>query len=1062
MMPGPWFFLPLFVMGTTVDQPPEPQPTDRVGAFSTQQCIAAPSEIADANSPAFSPDGTQLAVVVNKGNKSHIEIVDIEGGKRRSLTNSKAQDRDPVWLPDGSEIVFSSNRDGRFQIWSVPVSGGQPTKLTNDSGDARRPSVAPIKFIMNGLQTEMCGGPYAQEIAKYYKIIYENISKKSIAVRFVSHNGAYGGLVADSCRAPSFSSDGLSMVMLCGKEVRIQAGDKLTTLQAAEVYHKGVEGGAYPDIDTLQAIRDEYESQLDDSEEGAAGKAGDKRKQASAAYYARLPKRFVDYGDNHFTATVEPGTRAIMSFNQMLVWLWGEGQQARVLDRTSGSNPTAQGAFDGTELAFSPDGKKAAWVVQKSGKSKVVIADYTCPLAELRDLVQYPELWQDGLPASLVANGFVALKSKDKEFFHLYEKARYRERGILITPDALLQAFSDIFSRSLQQREKSLAAELQQFTKLALNGALGLKGPTGLYVQTLFAVPTVLLDVGIPRFAAHQLDQPVWDEPQVKNDVPVGPVAKEQLDSAIAALPTTELQAEVRKALAMLEKQELTELTVAGTKYMVDLSLAKPRGHYVSGGYREYFLAVSWLSQMPFPLDEQGVAAAALLEADSGAVKARKSVEAVTGALAGRAALPGLEHLVKAFPKGKAPAGHSVENAEKAVGNIFGPIRFRSPTAALLRPNSVEVRVLPPRLVLDTEVFKYLTHPSVQMRGIPSALDLFAAMGIPGVVELIVPAEGEEWTLDEYKRNLPSAVKAAGAEKDTDTLYMSWIRLVADLASFRPDTVGRFPGFMKSDAYRYRLLQTALAGFAQVKHHLVLYSAQDMAVECDGDSLITLLYETPERPAPAVWVEPIPKFFEALASMARETGRRFYPEAAHDPGPPESDEGIVQGSLEWYFPGSYDGPGDAERLARALDFLAKAAHKRLKGEELTREEADKLYIIGGHLEAFMIGFQPYGQYGTGADQGRNERGVTLVVDLLFNPQRNQVLHNGVGMPYEIFAAVPHNGAMGVVMGGILSWFEFLSDKRMTDEEWWDVVKAGHTPAPAPWACSFIECHAPPK
>src|SRR5262249_62185052 len=46
------------------------------------------------------------------------------------LTNNPALDSSPAFSPDGSQIAFVSNRQGSPQIFVMPASGGAPKRLT--------------------------------------------------------------------------------------------------------------------------------------------------------------------------------------------------------------------------------------------------------------------------------------------------------------------------------------------------------------------------------------------------------------------------------------------------------------------------------------------------------------------------------------------------------------------------------------------------------------------------------------------------------------------------------------------------------------------------------------------------------------------------------------------------------------------------------------------------------------------------------------------------------------------------------------------------------------------
>lgn len=86
-----------------------------VTAADVQALLTEPVGFLAVLSPAWSPDGTEIAFVVNAFEypHSHIFIVDVTDGSLRLLTDGNV-DLDPAWSPSGSQIVFSRSLDGAF------------------------------------------------------------------------------------------------------------------------------------------------------------------------------------------------------------------------------------------------------------------------------------------------------------------------------------------------------------------------------------------------------------------------------------------------------------------------------------------------------------------------------------------------------------------------------------------------------------------------------------------------------------------------------------------------------------------------------------------------------------------------------------------------------------------------------------------------------------------------------------------------------------------------------------------------------------------------------------
>lgn len=67
-----------------------------------------------------------------EANTDHTDLtlVDVETGEQRQLTHVDAVNTSPAFCPDGREIAFLSTRTGAPQIFSMPVAGGEARQVT--------------------------------------------------------------------------------------------------------------------------------------------------------------------------------------------------------------------------------------------------------------------------------------------------------------------------------------------------------------------------------------------------------------------------------------------------------------------------------------------------------------------------------------------------------------------------------------------------------------------------------------------------------------------------------------------------------------------------------------------------------------------------------------------------------------------------------------------------------------------------------------------------------------------------------------------------------------------
>ncbi len=82
--------------------------------------------------PVYSPDGKQLAMVLSKDGNPEIYVMDIASKRLRQITRNRAIDTEPSWSPDGKYLIFSSERGGKPQIYRVNLASGKTRRITFD------------------------------------------------------------------------------------------------------------------------------------------------------------------------------------------------------------------------------------------------------------------------------------------------------------------------------------------------------------------------------------------------------------------------------------------------------------------------------------------------------------------------------------------------------------------------------------------------------------------------------------------------------------------------------------------------------------------------------------------------------------------------------------------------------------------------------------------------------------------------------------------------------------------------------------------------------------------
>lgn len=92
------------------------------------------------SAPRWSPDGKQIAYVVTKADlsktistyDSDLWLIDADGRNDRRLTFTTNADFRPRWSPDGTRIAFLSDRGGRNAVYVLDARGGEAKALTNE------------------------------------------------------------------------------------------------------------------------------------------------------------------------------------------------------------------------------------------------------------------------------------------------------------------------------------------------------------------------------------------------------------------------------------------------------------------------------------------------------------------------------------------------------------------------------------------------------------------------------------------------------------------------------------------------------------------------------------------------------------------------------------------------------------------------------------------------------------------------------------------------------------------------------------------------------------------
>jgi len=161
-------------------------------------------------SPAWAPNGAQLAYVSFESRKPVIYTHEVATGRRRLLASFRGSNSAPAWSPDGRQVLATLTLGGSSQIYALDLSGGQPRRITQTSGIDTEPAFSPdgkqVYFV-----SDRGGSPQ----------IYR-MTPDGREVSRVTFDGNYN-------ISPAISPDGRSMAFVA----RVNGGFKLRVMDLA-------------------------------------------------------------------------------------------------------------------------------------------------------------------------------------------------------------------------------------------------------------------------------------------------------------------------------------------------------------------------------------------------------------------------------------------------------------------------------------------------------------------------------------------------------------------------------------------------------------------------------------------------------------------------------------------------------------------------------------------------------------------------------------------------------------------------------------------------------------
>jgi hypothetical protein len=592
--------------------------------------------------------------------------------------------------------------------------------------------------------------------------------------------------------------------------------------------------------------------------------------------------------------------------------------------------------------------------------------------------------------AALVRNNFAIVPTKEEQLFYLYDQNEYSYTPNFVTTDLVLQLLhkylNGILSDVEEQRLAPIVAQmLRQGTTQAQALARQSQNPAA-------------------RDAAE------WAAAYYA-------VGRNLLTGSTAPIEGT------YTSLVPVEVASCTEATGKGSNLLQDslfqYGALKPRGMYTRNDTtRRYFRTVKWLNTAPVFLDSDAgllhaLALTQALAANPQATKGFENLTQVLDVLVGDEDNRSLTHLLRILKK-EYP-GQSLDQlaAPATLARIrrtlvaAGTDRIRPKGAtgkaveALERPTLLFTAG---RYTFDGEILSRLTEVlrnPVPKRPFPKGLDVFATFGNRTAQGVLLNHYKEAASWPAYPDTLRALQRQFAPYNSWDqNLYTKTMQVLLGLNAPNPDP--NPPYFARTPAWQRRNLSTALGGWAELKHDLLLYTEVPMGAEMGGGD------GGPPPPDHLGYVEPNLPFWEralGLLAFQNQTLHRLHANTPH------------LDSLN----------RDLQRLVTKLHDLAK---KEVAHQKLTTAEMNDLVAIGGEVERLTLRTLKLSESDPLPDR---ERHIGSVADVYaFN---QDVLEEAVGYADALYVVVDINGTPVLARGAIFSYYEFTSNNRLTDEEW---------------------------
>ena len=702
----------------------------------------------------------------------------------------------------------------------------------------------------------------------------------------------------------------------------------------------------------------------------------------------------------------------------------------------------------------------------------------------------------DDVRARLCRDSLVIAGQECKQSFSVYDGASAIP---FVTSDSLLNGFHVLLEATLKRFEVRRAVELRE------------------------ALESTWL--GIDRSLAEERVPPQLVAPYSRHLARVIGPALRLLGSSIALgdkATESDIDETVQKITAAKSAELPGWMAPAEPALMaIDFRRCRPLGFYADLPLlADYYRAVRWLQLVPLRAgrdNEAGAAALAVTAIRNSPQNLREFVErgVKVWGREDKTTVSSSEQGWPEFLRQIVKDGNSVQAVQEARRRIVDLAkgtkqevndRVRLPAGEEADP---AVNLLAPTVLPDSQFLVSIagSRPGDRLR--PQGLEVAAWLGSDFALDMLVQTSGAK---------LAEAIRAR-RQGPTDQVY--WNATVPEYyydvlrAVFAPPDSAA-PPFMNSEAWHRKSTQTALAGWAQLRHAWELQSELIVYAACAFDR-------------PSGLVEPSPLFFRKMNSLEAMLVKRFQEarvfvdtpddeieylsdglrtlkrigagkvELAMDLGRMDDMEKVFELSLiahdsdasievdradelhgetqkQYYsrviavLSNRIDRLKKGERLPpveehwrkrdpdqqlferwqslqRLTGRLEVMVQKQLRGADWDKDEAELLKDYGSELKEIMGYFTNV----SGMEQDDAPRWTTVYQDMAAN--RNLAV--AIGRPRALYVLYPWKGKPVLCRGAVMTYYEYLSEGRLTDLEWKKLLDSPAAPAQPEWLQPLI-------